>query len=159
MKKLILIVCILSSGLQLTAQDIKLLDAYLRGNDQATRYVAVMNDNTIWWFAPGQAWQKSSTEGLPSAYEVKFLSCYSHKDGSTRYTIVLSDNSIWWFAPGQTWEKSSVDGLPSGYSIKDFNAYSKAEGTRYVALLGDNTIWWFAPGQTWQKSSIEGLGK
>ncbi len=159
MKKIILFYWLIFGSLQVNAQEIKLLDSYLRGNDLASRYVVVMEDNSIWWFAPGQAWQESSVEGLPSGYDIKFLACYSHKDGSTRYTVVLADNSIWWFAPEQMWEKSTVDGLPSGYSIKDFNAYSKSEGTRYVALLGDNSIWWFAPGQAWQQSSGKGLPK
>jgi hypothetical protein len=29
-----------------------------------TRYVAVLQDNTIWWFAPGVTWQATPMDGL-----------------------------------------------------------------------------------------------
>ena len=143
----------------LNAQDIKHMEAYLRGNDLATRYVVVLEDNTIWWFAPGQDWEKSSTSGLPSGYDVKHIAAYSYDDGSTRYAVVLSDNTIWWFAPGQDWKESSVDGLPSGYKVKSFEAYAKENSSRYVVVLDDDSIWWFAPGQPWKKSHMGGLPK
>lgn len=156
MKKLILIICLLIGGYSF-GQEIKLIAAYLKGDDMATRYVAVKSDNSIHWFAPGNGWKASSNEGLPSGYQVKFIDAYSYTDGSTRYVVVLEDNSIWWFAPGNPWKKSSIDGLPSGYKVKGFEAYSKDDGTRYVALLSDNSIWWFAPGNAWQKSDMTGL--
>lgn len=61
MRKFVLLALFFLTSFQLAAQEIKLLDSYLRGNDLSTRYVAVLEDNSIWWFAPGQEWQKSST--------------------------------------------------------------------------------------------------
>jgi hypothetical protein len=157
MKKIIYLFLFVLLSTNLHAQNIKLFESYLRLNDMATRYVVVLKNNSIWWFAPGQAWKKSSAEGLPAGYNVKLISAYSKSDGDSRYVVVLENNSIWWFAPGQAWKKSSNEGLPSQHKIKEFNAYSKLDGTRYVALLEDNSIWWFAPGQPWKKSTTEGL--
>lgn len=156
MKKLLILFCLLVASISF-GQEIKLISAYLKGDDMATRYVAVKSDNSIHWFAPGNGWKASSVEGLPSGYHVKFIDAYSYTDGSTRYVVVLSDNSIWWFAPGNPWKESSVIGLPDGYEVNDFEAYSKDDGTRYVILLSDNSIWWFAPGTDWKKSDMNGL--
>ena len=112
MKKTVLVILsmILSTGA--FSQKIKLFESYLRLNDLSTRYVAVLEDNSIWWFAPGQPWEKSSVEGLPDQYTIKHISCYSKEDGKSRYVVVLEDNSIWWLAPGQPWKRSSTEGLP-----------------------------------------------
>ena len=141
------------------AQEIKHFESYLKLNDLSSRYVVVLEDNTIWWFAPGQPWKESSVAGLPNGYNIKHIAAYSKEDGSSRYVVVLDDNSIWWFAPGNNWEKSSVEGLPASYKIKSLQAYAKTDGTRYVVVLEDNSIWWFAPGQPWKKSSLAGLPK
>ena len=156
MKKLLFIVLIALTSWSVKAQDIKLFDSYLRAGDLETRYVVVLTDNTIWWFAPGYDWEKSSKAGLPDK-SIKLISCYSHTDATTRYVVVLSDNSIWWYAPGTDWKKSSSKGLPAGFDIVHFKAYSKSDGTRYTAVLKDGSIWWFAPGNLWKKSSIAGL--
>lgn len=156
MKKLLIIALFTLTSLSASAQTIKLFDSYLRAGDAETRYVVVLTDNTIWWFAPGFEWEKSSKAGLPDK-SIKLISCYSHKDGSTRYVVVLSDDSIWWYAPGSDWTKSSSSGLPSGHEIIHFEAYSKADGTRYTAVLKDGSVWWFAPGNPWAKSSMSGL--
>ena len=91
---------------------IKILSSYARLEDNDSRYVAVLQDNSIWWFAPGYPWQPSTTEGLPEGYNIDHLVAYSrsNKDG-TRYVAVLHDGSIWWFAPGYPWQQSSVEGM------------------------------------------------
>ncbi len=156
MKKLIFILLFALTSWSATAQSVKLFDSYLRAGDLETRYVVVLSDNSIWWFAPGYDWKKSSKAGLPDK-SIKLISCYSHTDASTRYVVVLDDNSIWWFAPGSEWKKSSTSGLPSGYSIAHFKAYTKTDGTRYTAVLNDGSIWWFTPSSSWKKSSMTGL--
>jgi hypothetical protein len=157
MKKTVLVILSLILSSVVFSQKIKLFESYLRLNDLSTRYVVVLEDNSIWWFAPEQPWEKSSVKGLPNEYKIKQISCYSKEDGESRYVVVLEDNSIWWLAPGQPWEKSSVEGLPNQYKIKQLEAYSKTDGTRYVVVLEDNSIWWLAPGQPWKKSSTDGL--
>ena len=159
MKKLILSGLLLAFCYLLQAQKIKHFDSFLKLSDLSTRYVVVLEDNSIWWYTPGQAWLKSNTEGLPAKYDIKHFAAFSKPDGDTRYVAVLSDNSIWWYAPDQLWTKSSTIGLPAGYSIKHFNAFTKEEDTRYVAVLSDNSIWWYAPDQPWEKTLLEGLPK
>jgi hypothetical protein len=156
MKKIIVLLFVLS-GYVSTAQKIKLIDSYLKLDDMTTRYVAVLSDNSIWWFMPDQPWKESTTDGLPKNAVIKLLSAYSKMDGSSRYICVLEDNTIWWFIPGESWKKSSVDGLPAGYDILSFEAYDKADGSRYMALLKDNSIWWFSVEKGWNKSSTTGL--
>lgn len=159
MKKVLLLCLFLTISLCLNAQKIKHFESFLKLTDLSTRYVVVLEDNSIWWYAPGYAWEKSDTKGLPSNYQINHFEAYSKVDGSTRCVAVLEDNSIWWYAPGFAWEKSSTTGLPSGYKIKHFNAFTKSDGTRYTVVLEDNSIWWYAPNQPWEKSSMEGLPK
>lgn len=158
MKKLLSALFFVLLSNVILAQEIKHFESYLKLDDLSTRYVAVLDDNSIWWFAPGQPWKKSSVDGLPSGFDIAHISAYAKEDGSSRYVIALKDNSIWWFAPGQPWKKSSTKGLPSS-KIKRLEAYAKTDGTRYVVVLEDNSIWWFAPGQSWKKSSMDGLPK
>lgn len=144
----------------LQAQKIKHFDTFLKLEDMTTRYVVVLEDNSIWWYVPDKPWKKSSITGLPENYDIKNFAAFSKIDGSTRYVAVLNDNSIWWFsAETGNWKKSSTEGLPSGYSIKHFKAFTKEEGTRYVVVLEDNSIYWYAPDQNWKKSSLDGLPK
>lgn len=159
MKKSFLVLLVLLLHTAVFSQDIKLFESYLRLNDLSSRYVVVLEDNSIWWFAPEEPWKKSSVDGLPENYSIKHISCYSKEDGESRYVVALEDNSIWWFAPGQPWKRSSVEGLPEQFKINKLKAYSKVSGTRYVVVLEDNSIWWFAPGQPWKKSSVDGLPK
>lgn len=159
MRKVLFLALFVCVSLRITAQDIKHFQAYLKLDDMSTRYVAVLADNTIWWFSANNNWSKSSSDGLPSGYSIKHFAAYSKEDGSSRYVAVLADNSIWWYAPGNPWQQSSLQGLPTGSIIKHFSAYSKSDGTRYVAVLNDNSVWWFSPDNNWTKSSLEGLGK
>lgn len=159
MKKILLAIILAFVFIGLNAQSFKHFEAYLKLSDLGTRYAAVMEDNTIWWFSPNNGWAKSSSVGLPDGYEIEHFAAYSKEDGSSRYVAVLSDNSIWWFSPNNNWSKSSTEGLPANYKIKDFEAYSKADGTRYVAVLEDNTVYWFSPNNGWTKSSMQGLSE
>jgi len=134
---------------------IKCLTAYARP-DGETRYVTVLTDNTIWWYAPGYPWQPSPTEGLPTGFNIEHFAAYVKADG-TRYVVVLTDNTIWWYAPGYTWIQGSIEGLPTGFDIQTFRAYNKDGETRYVVTLHDNTIWWHAPGHPWVRSQMDGL--
>ena len=157
MKRLLLMMIILFN-LNVSAQKIKHFDSFIKLSDMSTRYVAVLEDNTIWWYSPDQNWKKSNIDGLPDGFNIKHFSAYSKPDGTSRYVTVLSDNSIWWYAPETLkWTKSSVEGLPSGYSVKFFKAFLKEEGTRYVVVLEDNSIFWYAPDQIWKKSTMDGL--
>ncbi len=136
-------------------QAIRLLTSYAK-SDGSTRYVAVLEDNTMWWYMPGHPWQPSSMVGLPANKQIVQISAYLRK-GDTRYVVVLDDQTIWWFMPNHQWQRSPLDGLPADYTIRQFNVYLKNGDTRYVALLGDNSIWWYAPGHTWQNSTLDGM--
>lgn len=157
MKKLLFTFLLSLLFMVIKAQEIKHFEAYLKLSDMGTRYVAVLEDNTIWWFSPENGWAESSSAGLPQGYNIKHFKAYSKEDGSSRYVAVLSDNTIWWFSPNNNWSKSSTTGLPANYKIKEFEAYTKADGTRYVAVLEDNSVYWFSPNNGWTKSSMEGL--
>ena len=137
--------------------NIKFLSTYMRLEDNDTRYVVVLDDDSIWWFAPGYPWQPSTAEGLPLGYKIAHFKAYSRSpEDGTRYVAVLEDGTRW-FAPNHIWEASSTQGLPAGYKIKHFEAYMKPEGTRYVVLLEDNSLWWYTPGKPWQSSPMDGL--
>ncbi len=125
-KRLTLILCLLLAGIvNINAQKIKLFSSYEKNVDNGTRYVVVLSDNSIWWFMPGSAWTKSSTDGLPAG-NIKHFSAYEKNESNgTRYVAVMDDNSIWWFIPNSTWKKSATDGLPAGYNIIQFQAYEK----------------------------------
>jgi len=160
MKKLIPVFLLLIVCFSIQAQKIKHFESYLKLEDMTTRYVVVLEDNTIWWFVPDSPWKQSSTKGLPANYNIKHFAAFSKPDGTTRYEAVLGDNSIWWFAAETgDWGKVTTQGLPAGYNIKHFRAFTKEDGTRLVAVLSDNTIYWCAPEDPWKKSSLEGLPK
>ena len=65
MRKVIYLLFFALLSTSLNAQKIKLFESYLKLTDLSSRYVVVLEDNTIWWFAPGQPWAKSSMKGLP----------------------------------------------------------------------------------------------
>jgi hypothetical protein len=91
--------------------NIEHLVAYSRSDKDGTRYVAVLQDGTIWWYAPKYPWQQSSVEGLPYGYKIKNFNAYMKAEG-TRYVVVLQDSSLWWFAPGTPWQPVPMEGLP-----------------------------------------------
>lgn len=135
---------------------IKLLTTYAKA-DGGTRYLAVLSDNSIWWYMPNSPWQTSTSEGLPEGVAITHIAAYVKKGGQTRYVVVLEDESIWWYMPNSPWHKSPVDGLPVGYKIRHFSVYVKNGDTRYVVVLEDESIWWYMPSHPWQNSTTEGL--
>ncbi len=164
MKKYLLILTVLfclafTSG----AQSIQDVQAYAKLD--GSRFVALLSDQTIWWYTENNGWQKVSAQGLPQGNNIKFFSSYmKYGLGSknTRLVAVLDDNSIWWFSEGGNWEKVVSTGLPRGKTIKIFRPYVKISGmggseTRYVAILDDNSIWWFANVEEWKSVSDTGL--
>jgi hypothetical protein len=159
MKKIVLLLFLVLFCLTLQAQKIKLFDSYLKLSDLTSRYIVVLEDNSIWWYIPGDTWKNADTKGLPENYDIKYFSAYSKTDGQTNYVVVLSDNSIWWFTRDKPWKKSSTQGLPAGYVVKGLNAYAKDDGTRFTVVLSDNSIWWCAPPEDWQVTTLEGLPK
>jgi hypothetical protein len=134
---------------------VKLLTTYAKA-DGGTRYVAVLSDNSIWWYMPNHPWQPSPSIGLPADAVITHIAAYLKK-GDTRYVVVLEDETIWWYMPNHKWQASPIEGLPDGYKIKQFSVYLKNGDTRYVVLLEDNSIWWYMPNYPWQNSSIDGL--
>ena len=136
--------------------NIKLFSSYTKANN-STRYIAVLEDNTIWWYMPGKPWQASPMEGLPANIEITQIVGYA-KGNDTRYVVLLADNTIWWYRPNAPWQLSPMEGLPENSKIKHLNVYLKqGYQTRYVVVLEDNTIWWYMPNSPWQSSPIEGL--
>jgi len=140
---------------------IKKFCAYEKNSINGSRYVALLSDNSIWWFAPSQPWLLSSMDGFPKNKEIELMSCMETKNRLSRYFVVLSDNTIWWFIPDYPWNPNSMKGLPNK-KIKMVCAFEKGyknEGTRCVVVLSDNSIWWNAPDypQDWIESSKIGL--
>lgn len=60
----------------LPAGNIKHFSAYEKNESNGTRYVAVMDDNSIWWFIPNSTWKKSATDGLPAGYNIIQFQAY-----------------------------------------------------------------------------------
>jgi hypothetical protein len=135
---------------------IKLLTTYAKA-DGGTRYLAVLSDNSIWWYMPNSPWQTSTSEGLPKGVAITHIAAYVKKGGETRYVVVLEDESIWWYMPNSPWHQSPADGLPEGYKIRHFSVYVKNGDTRYVVVLEDESIYWYMPNHPWQNSTTEGL--
>ncbi len=116
MKNLISVLLISLSfiSLKVNAQKIKILSSYEKNEQNGTRYVALLSDNSIYWFMPGNAWKKSTTDGLPTGYNIIQFTAYEKNEANgTRYVAVLSDGSIYWFMPNNGWKKSSTEGLPN----------------------------------------------
>ena len=135
--------------------DVKIFTPYFKiaglGWVGYTRYFMAQNDNTMWLFNDGK-WDKLSSEGLPSGYNLKSVKSYQKYGmmGSTETRIigVLADNSIW-FTGGKKWEKVETKGLPDGADIKLFDTYMKFSlmgqpDGRLVCVLSDNTFWYMA---------------
>ena len=78
---------------------IKLLTTYAKA-DGGTRYLAVLSDNSIWWYMPNSPWQTSTSEGLPDGVAITHIA-----------VMVRPESGIF---PRVTWsvvqtEKQSVD--------------------------------------------------
>ena len=114
MKKtlIILIGLLILVTINADAQKIKLFTSYEKNIENGSRYVVVLSDNTIWWYAPGAEWKQNLKDGLPAG-NIKFLSAFEKNiEDGTRYVVVMADLSIWWYAPNQAWKKTALDGLP-----------------------------------------------
>lgn len=119
-----------------------------------TRFVAVLDDNSIWWFAPGEEWESVSLKDLPQGKQIRFLRTYQ-KAGTmgtdTRYVVQLDDNMLWWF-DGKKWHELETKGMPAGKPFKQFEIFSKnnsqnmmmSQQGRMIAVLEDQSIWWLA---------------
>lgn len=166
MKKLICLGILLCAGTLVVAQQkIKCFDAYLSASGgmmlnsgNATRYVAVYEDNSIYWFAKDQNWAKTPTDGLPAGYNILAMDAYSKEDGG-RLVVVLSDGTIWWYCAGNPWKPVTTEGLPKGKAATQISTYLKMDGIRYVVVMEDNTIFWSTGGKPWEPVPLEGLPK
>jgi hypothetical protein len=167
MKKHLLLGLCLALTMVVSAQKIKHFEAYVTAGSGLgiygaasiqTRYVAVMEDNSIYWFSKEQKWDKTPTTGLPAGYDVIAMDAYSKEDGG-RLVIVLADGSIWWYSTSGGWKAVTKEGLPAGKTVIELSSYVKMDGTRYVAVLDDNSIFWSANGKPWEKVPLEGLPK
>jgi hypothetical protein len=157
---------------------IKFFKPYVKGGSMGsmdTRFIAILDNNTMWWYSLGDPWKQVSTSGLPVNYVVTGIGTYQ-KVGmmgtETRYVITLADNTVWWYADGKKWQQLESEGLPANASFKKFTVYLKIseaaliinpavgwEG-RLVGVLDDESIWWFAAtGKTWKKLETNGLPK
>ena len=156
---------------------IKFFKPYVKSSGMGamdTRFIAVLDNNTMWWYALEQPWKQVSSAGLPANYVVTGIGTYQKvamMGTETRYLITLSDNTIWWYADGKKWQQLEGEGLPANASFKKFTAYLKIseaafinaaagwEG-RLVGVLADESVWWFAAnGKTWKKLDMNGLPK
>jgi hypothetical protein len=167
------------SGAGLPANaNIKFFKPYVKGSSMGsmdTRFIAVLDNNTMWWYSLGDPWKEVSAKGLPDNYVVTGIGTYQ-KMGmmgtETRYVITLADNTVWWYADGKKWQQLENEGLPANAKFKNFTVYLKIneaaivlnpalgwEG-RLVGVLDDESIWWFAAsGKTWRKMETNGLPK
>ncbi len=154
----------LLAGSILSAQKIKHFESYATAANMGiysnvqTRYVAVMEDNSIYWFSKENTWAKTSTEGLPSGYDIIAMDAYAKEDGG-RLVIVLADGTMWWYSTSGGWKTVTTVGLPAGKTVVKLSSYVKMDGTRYVVVLDDNSIFWSANGKPWEKVPLEGLPK
>lgn len=161
LKKLLIPAVLFLSALDTQAQEIKQIQAYFR--PEGTRYVGLLSDNSIWWFAQGKNWTALPKAGLPEK-KIHFIDAYL-KTGlgtwSARVVCVLEDNSVWWYANDETWEQVSDEGLPAGKNITDIKAYVKTgamgiSDSRIAVVLDDNSIWWTS-GKEWKEVSQKGI--
>lgn len=145
----------------------QIIDVQAYSKLEGSRFVALLSDQTIWWFSEKDGWQKIPTTGLPEGTGIKFFNAYVKFAGSnknTRLVAVLQDNTMWWYVEGKSWEKVSGEGLPKNSSIKIFRPYVKFSGmgsmdTRFVVVLEDNSIYWFVANQDWKQVPTDGLPK
>jgi len=157
-----------STGLPKNAV-MKILQPYVKYGAMGfgdTRFVALLEDNTMWWYAVNKEWETVPSEGLPSKYVVTGFGTYQKSammGTDTRYVITLADNSLWW-TDGKKWKALESSGLPAGAVFKKFTAYMKVgalniEG-RLIAVLSDESIWWLpSSGKNWKKLDVAGLPK
>lgn len=129
-----------------------------------TRFVTVLEDNSVYWYNKSDAWQKVENSGLPANAAIRFLSTYQKigmGGAETRYIAVLTDNSIWWYVDGKPWQLLKTSGLPKDAQLAQFEAYMKSTmgmgDGRLLTVLNDQSIWWFAvSGKEW--TSLESAG-
>lgn len=161
-KNLLISLLFILNSLSLNAQDIKSVQAYFKLD--GTRYLSLLSDNSIWWFASGDKWQEIPKQNLPKK-TIKHIDAFV-KIGlgsyETRIITVLEDNSIWWYAKEGDWQQVDNSGLPTNLSIKDFKSYVKigsmgSTESRIILVLEDNTIWWYALGKKWGKVAANGM--
>lgn len=132
-----------------------------------TRFVAVLQDKSIWWFAPNKNWEPVPMKDFPKDDSVIFLRTYQKMGmmgSDTRYVVKLKSNEIWW-CDGSKWKKFEENGLPKNQAFKQFEIYMKPSGAlsslqegRFVAVLENESIWWCAvSGKSWTKLDTKGL--
>lgn len=137
------------------AADIKLLEAFAH-DDGSSRYVAVLRDNGIYWYAKGN-WTKTSNKGLPDG-DITHLAAYTIPRQGSRYVVAIGAKDLYWFNSKTGWSQVETKGLPSGYQVKLMRAFAGGDGkTRYVVVLTTGDVYWFTPGYPWEKSSAAGL--
>lgn len=140
------------------AQNIRFIDSFSHHTDGSTRYVIVLENEEMYWRAPGQSWKQVTKEGLPSG-TIDNFSTHSKPDG-TRYIVTINGNRIFWRAAGESWNEVSNDGLPAGFKIVNLASHVKLGGeTRYVIVLSTGDFFWKAPGQGWLPVPTDGLPK
>lgn len=111
-----------STGLP-SKQPFKQFEVYMKNTGggmmagvQEGRFIAVLEDNSIWWFAANsKSWAKLSVRGLPEGYNIKSLKPYQKYGGLTgesRLVVLLADGTLWWYAEGKAWTPVSIEGLP-----------------------------------------------
>lgn len=140
------------------AGTIALFDAYLHA-DGTTRYVAVLSDSSIYYYAPKFGWSKVKDVGLPKHKAIKHLSAFTKRGQGSRYVVALVDQSLHWFNAKTGWAPISTKGLPAGYRVKALRGFEGGDGkTRYVTVLAKGEIYYFVVGhETWTKTSKKGL--
>ena len=89
------------------AQNIRFIDSFSHHTDGSTRYVIVLENEEMYWRAPGQSWKQVTKEGLPSG-TIDNFSTHSKPDG-TRYIVTINGNRIFWRAAGESWNEVSND--------------------------------------------------
>ena len=133
-----------------------------------TRFLLILDDNTMWWYANEESWKPVATQGLPRNYDVRFFGTYQKAGmmgSETRYLVILADQSIWWYADNKMWQQFEARGLPANPVFKQFEAYSKLGGSlnwegRLIGVMGDESIWWLpASGKEWKKLDVSTLPK
>ncbi|HYV94721.1 MAG TPA: hypothetical protein VE978_23305 [Chitinophagales bacterium] len=162
MKKLFILSSFLLLCLAARTQSIDDVQAYYKAD--GTRFLALLNDKSIWWYMDGDSWKKVATTGLPGNTAIKSLDVYIKNSGliaDTRLIVVMDDNSMWWYKEGEKWEQVPSQGLPEGKPIKIFESYVKTvmgiSESRYAVILDDNSIYWYSPGDNWAKVPPKGL--
>jgi hypothetical protein len=135
-------------------------------NGSESRFLALMNNNTMWWHSLGDPWKQIPSETLPAGDSVRYLRAYYKPGmiGGTRCIAKLKSNELWWF-DGAKWKKFECPGRPGTEPFKHFEVYAKRagsygveEGGRIVAVLEDNSIWWCTvDGKSWSPMDTKGL--